>query len=114
MIGLIEQMFGRAVRDRDGLSPLFLNCSAVVSTERMPGNDGQRWLRGMLLYDQQGQLQQPGALEKFEVSELPAEWPLDWSSDHYRFPEVYPQMPPRRDAPPRQIHLDRILDFLLT
>jgi hypothetical protein len=28
----------------------------------------------------------------------------------YVFPEVYPKVPPRKDCPPEQVGLDRVLD----
>ena len=55
----------------------------------------------------------PGAEHRFTVSAIPDDWPLDWHPGRFVFPEVYPQMPARKDCPPEQINLDAVLDFVL-
>ena len=47
------------------------------------------------------------------MSALPDDWPLDWGPGQFVFPEVYPLVPARKDYPPEQVNLDRVLDFVL-
>jgi len=97
---LLRRMIEKPARDRDGLTCEFFNAAAVMSTEKFPTTDGQRWLRGMVLYNERGERQPFGEMQKFRVSELPEDWPKDWPANHFSFPEVYPLIPPRRNCPP--------------
>lgn len=49
----------------------------------------------------------------FVPSEVPEGWPANWNQGDYRFPNVDPWLPRRRDAAPDQIGLDGIIDFLM-
>lgn len=111
MLTLLRRMAGRAAADRDGLAAEFFNCSAVVSARPLPG-DG-RALVGVPLRDADGRKLPPGPEQRFAPSRLPDDWPLAWEAGEYMFPEVYPQVPRRKDAPPEQINLDRVLTFAL-
>ncbi len=118
MTALLRAMIERPVRNHDGLSPLFSNCSAVVSTEKFPSTDRQRWLLGLPVYDAAGNKRRltredRAKLEKFVVSPLPSDWPANWAEGEYSFPDVYPRIPPRKDCPPDQLNLNRILDFVM-
>ena len=55
----------------------------------------------------------PGAEQRFTASELPDDWPLEWPSGRYAFPEVYPRMPARKDYPPDQVNLDKLATFVI-
>jgi predicted YcjX-like family ATPase len=119
MIALLRRMIEKPVRDRIGLVPLFTNCSAVVSTRKFPSDDGERRLLGIPLYDAvTGRRRPPAqvkveAMQKYLVSELPEEWPASWRPGDYVFPTVYPLVPARKDCPPEQVNLDKILDFVM-
>ena len=70
-------------------------------------------LVGVPLRDADGQKIPPGPEQRFAVSAVPDDWPLDWGPGQFAFPEVYPRMPVRKDYPPDQVNLDRVLDFVL-
>ena len=106
-------MVEKRARDRDGLKAEYLNCSAVVSTKSLPATKGQRPMVGVPLRDASGRRIPPGEEKRFDVPGLPEEWPVDWKPGDFVFPEVHPRVPPRRDYPPDQVNLDRILNFLL-
>jgi hypothetical protein len=64
-------------------------------------------------YNAEGRQQPPGIEQRYRVSTLPATWPQNWEPRQFSFPDVYPQMPPRDDAPPQQFNVNRILEFVL-
>jgi predicted YcjX-like family ATPase len=111
VLTLLRRMVGRAAADRDGLSAEFFGASAVVSARPLPGDE--RMLVGVPLRGPDGRKVPPGAEHRFAPSRLPDDWPLSWEAGEYAFPEVYPQVPRRKDAPPEQINLDRVLSFVL-
>ncbi len=113
MVHLIRRMVQRYVQNYDGLRAEYLNCSAVVSTKVLPDKAGERYLIGVPMRSADGRKIPRGEEQCFAVSELPDDWPIEWSPGTYQFPEVYPRMPVRKDYPPDQINLDRILTFLL-
>jgi predicted YcjX-like family ATPase len=100
-IDLVRRIAERPAGDRDGLSALFENCSAVVST-RAVENGEEPFLEGLVRGEQW----------KFRVS-IPSEWPREWKPGEYVFPRVVPDVPPLRDCPPRQLNLDKLLEFAM-
>jgi len=111
MIPLLKGMLDRPASNYRGLVYKFFNCSAVVSTQSF--EDEERWLCGSPLYNAEGRQQPPGIEQRYRVSTLPATWPQNWEPRQFSFPDVYPQMPPRDDAPPQQFNVNRILEFVL-
>jgi predicted YcjX-like family ATPase len=112
MLGLLKRMVGKLAENRDGLKYQFFNCAAVVSTRVLP-TDGERALVGIPYRNAEGRRIPPGAEQRFSVSAVPDDWPLNWGPGQFSFPEVYPLVPARKDCPPDQINLDRVLDFVL-
>lgn len=111
VLGLMKRMVGRLAEDRDGLDAGYFPCAAVVSTRVLPGDE--RMLVGVPYRDADGRKVPPGEEQRFAVSAVPDDWPLNWGPCGYAFPEVYPRVPARKDCPPDQINLDRVLDFVL-
>lgn len=113
MVYLLKRMVEKYANDRDGLTTAYMNCSAVVSTQVLPDSRGKRELVGRPLRDAEGKKIPPGTEQRFTTSELPDDWPMEWHAGTFSFPEVYPRVPTRKDYPPDQINLDRLLTFLL-
>ena len=113
MLGLLRRMVGNLASNRDGLRHEFFNCAAVVSAKVLPQDPGKRVLVGVPYRDAAGRRMPAGAEQRFTVSALPDDWPADWSPGAYVFPEVYPTVPTRKDFPPDQINLDRVLEFVM-
>ena len=113
VLGLLRRMVGKLAENREGLRAEFFNCAAVVSTKVLPGAEGERALVGVPYRSGDGKRVPPGAEHRFAVSAVPDDWPLDWRPGRFVFPEVYPLVPARKDCPPDQINLDRVLDFVL-
>ena len=111
VLHLLKHLVGRLAGDADGLAAGFFPCAAVVSTKPLPG-DG-RQLVGVPFRGADGRKVPPAAEQRFGVSGVPADWPLNWGPGGFAFPEVYPQVPARKDCPPDQLGLDRVLDFVL-
>jgi predicted YcjX-like family ATPase len=112
MLTLLRRMAGKLAENRDGLNAEFFNCSAVVSTKPLPGGESERALVGVPLRGPDGRKIPPGPEQRFTPSGLPDDWPLAWGPGVYAFPEVYPQVPMRKDCPPEQINLDKVLDYV--
>jgi predicted YcjX-like family ATPase len=113
MQGLMRRMVERYADNRDGLKYQFFNLSAVVSTKVLPVENGRRFLVGVPLRDAEGRKLPPGPEQRFEVSPLPDDWPTDWRPGQFAFPEVYPQMPTRKDYPPEQVNVDKLASFVI-
>jgi uncharacterized protein len=114
MLLLMRRMVERYAGDRDGLTYDFFNLSSIVSTKALPlAEKGPRVLVGTPLRDAEGRKIPPGAEQRFTVSELPDDWPLEWLAARYTFPEVYPRMPARKDYPPDQVNVDRLATFVI-
>jgi predicted YcjX-like family ATPase len=113
VLGLLKRMVGRLAENRDGLKHQFFNCAAVVSTKQIPGGEKDRALVGIPYRTADGKKIPPGPEQRFTVSAVPDDWPLNWGPGQYVFPEVYPFVPARKDCPPDQIGLDRVLDYVL-
>ncbi|OWK36628.1 YcjX family protein [Fimbriiglobus ruber] len=113
VFGLLKRMVGKLAENRDGLKAEFFNCAAVVSTKPLPGGDADRALVGIPYRSAEGRKIPPGAEQRFTSSPIPDDWPLNWRAGQYVFPEVYPFVPARKDCPPDQINLDRVLDFVM-
>lgn len=113
LLGLLKRMVGQLAQNCDGLQAEFFNCAAVASTKPLTGADGESYLVGIPYRDSTGKRIPPGVEQRFTVSAVPDDWPLYWKAGEYVFPEVYPKMPPRKDCPPEQVGLDRVLDFVL-
>jgi predicted YcjX-like family ATPase len=112
-LSLLKRMVGKMAENRDGLRYQFFNAAAVVSTKLLPGAEGERWLVGVPYRDADGRKIPPGAEQRFRVSPLPDDWPADWRPGQFAYPEVYPTIPTRKDYPPDQINLAKVLDFVL-
>jgi uncharacterized protein len=111
---LLRRMAERYAADRDGLQYDFFNLASVVSTKALPMTDqGPRVLVGTPLRGPDGKKTPPGAEQRFTVSELPDDWPVEWPAGRYSFPEVYPRMPARKDYPPDQVNVDRLATFVI-
>jgi predicted YcjX-like family ATPase len=114
MLMLLRRMAERHAADRDGLKYDFFNLSSVVSTKALPlAEAGPRVLVGTPLRGADGKKQPPGPEQRFTVSELPDDWPLEWPPGRFTFPEVYPRMPARKDYPPDQVNVDRLASFVI-
>ncbi len=59
-----------------------------------------------------GKLNAQGPMMEVPVSALPEEWPEDWASESYQFPEVAPRAPRNLQTPPKHRQLDAIFDFV--
>lgn len=110
--GLLRRMVGKLAENRDGLKYRYFNAAAVVSTKVLPYETGRMFV-GIPYRDADGRRLPPGPEQRFTVSELPDDWPRDWSAGQFTFPEVYPAIPTRKDCPPEQVNLDRVFDFVL-
>src|SRR5262245_16106197 len=114
MLMLLRRMAERYAADRDGLKYDFFNLSSVVSTKALPpAESGSRVLVGTPLRGPDGKKIAPAGEQRFTVSELPDDWPLEWPAGRYVFPEVYPKMPARKDYPPDQVNVDRLATFVI-
>jgi predicted YcjX-like family ATPase len=113
MLMLTRRMVEKYADNRDGLKYQFFNLSSVVSTKMLPDEKGQRLMVGTPLRDAAGKKVPPGPEQRFAVSELPDDWPVDWPPGRYAFPEVYPRMPMRKDYPPEHVNVDRLASFVI-
>lgn len=114
MLMLLRRMAERYAADRDGLKYDFFNLTSVVSTKALPFQEGgPRVLTGTPLRGADGKKIPPGSEQRFTVSELPDDWPLEWPAGQFSFPEVYPRMPARKDYPPEQVNVDRLASFVI-
>ncbi|MDB5309653.1 MAG: hypothetical protein JWO38_3855 [Gemmataceae bacterium] len=113
MLALTRRMVEKYADNRDGLRYEFFNLASVVSTKVLPAESGRRYLVGVPMRDAEGRKLPPGPEQRFEVSPLPDDWPTDWKSGQYAFPEVYPQMPMRKDYPPEQVNVDKLASFVI-
>ena len=112
-LNLSRRLVKTLAKDRDGLKYDFFNCAAVVSTKPLNVQPNQRHLVGLPYRNAEGEKVTSPSEQRFEVSALPDDWPLDWSAGEYHFPDVYPTIPARKDYPPEQINLDRIFNFVM-
>jgi predicted YcjX-like family ATPase len=114
MLMLLRRMAERYAADRDGLQYDFFNLASVVSTKALPlAENGPRVLVGTPLRGPDGKKIPPEGEQRFTVSELPDDWPLEWPAAKFAFPEVYPKMPARKDYPPDQVNVDRLASFVI-
>ena len=113
MLSLMRRMVEKFADNRDGLKYQFFNLASVVSTKVLPADDGKRLLVGVPLRDADGRKLPAGPEQRFAVSELPDDWPMDWRAGRYTFPEVYPHMPMRKDYPPEQVNVDKLASFVI-
>ena len=113
MLALMKRMVEKYADNRDGLKYQFFNCSSVVSTKVLPIDNGKRLMVGVPLRDGEGRKLPPGPEQRFEVSALPDDWPTDWRPGAFAFPEVYPQMPTRKDYPPEQVNVEKLASFVI-
>ena len=112
MLALMRRIVEKYAESRDGLKHSYFNVSSVMSTRPLPPEAG-RFLVGVPLRDAEGRKLPPGPEQRFAVSELPDDWPMEWRPGRYAFPEVYPHMPTRKDYPPEQINLDKLASFVI-
>jgi predicted YcjX-like family ATPase len=110
---LMRRMVEKYAHDCDGLKSDFFNISAVASTKPLSVENGRRFLTGVPLRDGAGRKIPPGPEQRFEVSPLPDDWPTDWRPGVFSYPEVYPQMPTRKDYPPEHVNLDKLATFVI-
>ncbi len=113
MVRLLKQMAGKLADNRDGLKARYFNSASAVSTKLLPSGPEERLLIGMPYRGADGKKIPPGAEQRFRVSELPEAWPASWQPGMFQYPEVYPTIPMRKDAPPEQINVDKVLEFVL-
>jgi predicted YcjX-like family ATPase len=113
MLLLMKRMVEKYADNRDGLRYQFFNVSSVVSTKVLPAEGDGRFLVGVPLRDESGHKLPPGPEQRFAVSALPDDWPVDWRPGRFAFPEVYPRMPMRKDYPPEQVNIDRLASFVI-
>lgn len=111
LIPLLRRMVHRHTERFDGVRVQYFNCAAALSTRAF--RDQTRELLGLPMYDETGRIVPPGEERKLVVSEVPHDWPASWSAGQYRFADVWPAVPPRKDLAPEQVNLDRILAFIL-
>lgn len=109
---LLKRMVGKVAANQHGLASDYFSCAAVVSAKPISDREG-RTMMGIPLRDESGRKIPIGPEQRFTHSELPDDWPLNWEPGTYSFPEVYPVMPRRKDRPPEQLNLDRVLSFVL-
>jgi predicted YcjX-like family ATPase len=111
MLSLLKQIIKKKADEINGLKADYFTCSAIISTQVI--DDTDHMLAGHPI-SIDGQFVPPGGeIKKFQVSKLPEEWPLDWHTGEYLFPNIYPNVPKRRDCAPSQFGLERILDFIM-
>lgn len=113
LLMLMRRMVEKYADNRDGLKYQFFNVSSVVSTRVLPAEEGHRYLVGVPLRDAEGRKLPPGPEQRFAVSALPDDWPVEWKPGLFAFPEVYPRMPMRKDYPPEQVNVDRVASFVI-
>ena len=113
MLGLTKRMVEKYADNRDGLKHRFFNVSSIVSTKVLPLENGRRALVGVPLRDAEGRKLPPGPEQRFAVSPLPDDWPRSWNPGEFAFPEVYPQMPARKDYPPEHVNVDQVASFVI-
>ncbi|MFO8058576.1 MAG: YcjX family protein [bacterium] len=112
LLALLRQMTRKFGQYHEGLKVDYRTVSAVVSTKPVSGED--RLLAGYPIRDRQGKLlSSEGEMQSFPVSRLPDEWPAGWKPGDYSFVKVYPAIPRRKNRPPEQFGMDRVLNFLL-
>lgn len=107
MQGLLKDMTRKLTSGIEGLTTTWAVCAAVDST----ADRGDGSLEGFpMRLGQAGPADRP---EVFSPSRLPASWPENWEAGQFRFPDVLPVIPARRDALPRHVGLHQIIDLLL-
>ncbi len=91
----------------------FFTCSTVMSTE-LTGSRIPR-LKGRLVYDENGErvAEKDSVPVEFVPSRVPEHWPKDGEWPGFSFPEVYPKISARRDTPPPQEGLERVVKSFL-
>ena len=91
----------------------YFTCSTVKSTKLLEGQSPR--LKGRLVYDENGERFAEGDSlpVAFAPSRVPEHWPKDGEWGDFSFPEVYPEISARRDTPPRQEGLERIVKYFL-
>jgi predicted YcjX-like family ATPase len=99
---MVEDLVGPYVQGSMRLDVDYFVCAAVNSTRSTA--DGRL----------QAHFRSGSETEVYTPSEVPITWPHeDWSDQGLRYPNVAPWMPPRRDAPPEHLELNRVVSFLL-
>lgn len=79
-------------------------CSACVSSEERKNQNGETVLIGK-------DPENPEKTIEFD-GKLPEHWPDKWNNSEYNFPVIAPKIPAL--DPPKQLNLDRILEFMLS
>ncbi|HOB75890.1 MAG TPA: YcjX family protein [Phycisphaerae bacterium] len=99
---MVEDLVGPYVEGSIRLDVDYFVCAAVNSTRSTA--DGRL----------QARFRSSDKTEVYTPSLVPTAWPHeDWSEMGLRYPNVAPWMPPRRDAPPDHLELNRVADYLL-
>ena len=88
----------------------YFACAAVKSTVSL--NNGK--LEGQPVELLQANSQKRPPVVRFTPSKVPGSWPENWGSHEYRFPDILPQMPARKDLAPPHLGLNLVADFLLS
>lgn len=112
-LALLKSLTKRFAAERDGLKADYFNIAAVISTQALTIEKDRRQLVGIPFRGPDGKRVAVSGPQKFTVSAVPPTWPTHWQPGEYSFPEVYPAIPSRKDHPPDQLNLDRVLGFIL-
>lgn len=113
LLSLLRSMVQSRMRDLSEdykLRVEYFACAAVKSTVSL--NNGK-------LEGQPVELLQSGSNDRppvvrFAPSKVPGSWPDNWGSHEYRFPDILPQMPARKDLAPPHLGLNLVADFILS
>ncbi|MCK5915625.1 MAG: YcjX family protein [Deltaproteobacteria bacterium] len=110
---LARQMTYKKLRGISVESYDFFTCSTVMSTEVVGRNPPR--LKGRLVYNERGErvAENDSVPVEFVPSRVPELWPQDSEWNEFNFPEVYPKISARRDTPPQQEGLDRVVKSML-
>jgi len=104
---LLREMTTRMGDAAPGLRRHWSAVAAVDSTKDVGTDEMECYLRS-------DGPRTPGAAPAVVTpSRVPAHWPHDFAAGQFVFPDVWPDMPARRDAAPRHINLHHLLHFIL-
>jgi len=104
---LLREMTGRMGDAAPGLRRDWSAIAAVDSTKDVGANELECYLRS------DGPRTPDAAPAVVAPTRIPTHWPHDFAPGQYTFPDVWPDMPARRDAAPRHINLHHLLGFIL-
>ncbi|MEZ6142472.1 MAG: YcjX family protein [Zavarzinella sp.] len=111
--GLLERLVGHHVRNlrEQGIQVEVMQIAAMIGATQVA--EGQRTMKGCLLYDPSGKPLEPGVPQTFSPSEVPHDWPHDgWQPGDYVYPDVYPRVSPLANVPTEQAGLNDLFQFV--